>query len=72
MSEVDTCRLPVAQVGDRLVGLGTGEVTTPSSYSDEIAVELSRADVEPSIALKVFSANEEASRFWRGLGLPSD
>jgi ribosomal protein S18 acetylase RimI-like enzyme len=83
----------VAQAGDRLVGLGAGEVTTPSSYSDEVGVEFRNIYVEPSyrgygvgpaivrelaafaarrgvrrIALNVFSANEEASRFWRGLG----
>jgi ribosomal protein S18 acetylase RimI-like enzyme len=89
----DNGTVVVAQAGDRLVGLGVGEITRPSSYSDEPGAELSNLYVEPAfrhhgvglaivrelaafsagrgvrrIALKVFSPNQEAARFWRSLG----
>lgn len=38
----------VTETGGWLVGLGAGEVTTPSSYSDERALELSNLFVEPT------------------------
>ena len=40
--------LVVAEAGGRLVGLGTGRITKPSSWSDELALEVANVYVDTS------------------------